>query len=214
MKIIILTALISTVTFLSCNKNVEKPTDKTVFPIENLHKDVTFHEFLLDIRKQVSEIQDIHTLQNYISDGQLSEYEKSNIHKVFGYTDKDLFWKDRTLQNNRLVDLSKNYDLRNITEKQKRNAIEKAFLTLKLFSKTSTTGQIQQRLIDDPCETIRVNCIASVAAESAIMHLGCAALDLSIIAGIICHAAAFTYQYTAGNNCNLEAAKCKEAGAN
>ncbi|HNU13958.1 MAG TPA: hypothetical protein PKI55_05815 [Chitinophagaceae bacterium] len=66
------------------------------------------------------------------------------------------------------------------------------------------------RLADDPCETQRRNCIASVSAEAAVMHMGCAALDLSIIGGIICHGAAFAYQWTAGNNCNINAQLCRE----
>ena len=43
------------------------------------------------------------------------------------------------------------------------------------------------------------------------MHLGCAALDVSIVLGIICHGAATTYHLTEGNTCNLEADKCRGA---
>jgi hypothetical protein len=62
----------------------------------------------------------------------------------------------------------------------------------------------------DPCETERINCIASVSAEAAIMHLNCTVLDLSIFGGIVCHGAAIVYQITAGNNCNLAAKRCRQ----
>ena len=71
-------------------------------------------------------------------------------------------------------------------------------------------GSLEERMADD-CEKERINCIASVAAQAATMHLVCAYLDLTVIAGIICHGAAFTYQWTAGNNCNIAARRCREA---
>lgn len=61
----------------------------------------------------------------------------------------------------------------------------------------------------DDCESIRRNCIGSVAAQSAIMHLGCVALDLTFFGGIICHGAAFAYQYFEGNICNANARTCR-----
>ncbi len=210
MRNIILITLISAITFLSCNKKIEPPKEESYFPVESLYKDVTFHEFILDIQKQVSNIQDIQTFRNYIGDGQLSEYETSNIHRIFGYTDKDLFWKDQTLQNNRLLDLNKNYDLKNITESQKRKAVEKAFVTLNLFSQPSTTDT-NQMLVADICERIRLNCLASVLAEATIMHMACASMDITVVLGLLCHGAAFTYQITTSNNCNLEAIRCKDS---
>lgn len=65
------------------------------------------------------------------------------------------------------------------------------------------------RMADDPCETQRRNCIVAVASEAAIMHLGCASLDLTIIGGIICHGVAFAYQISAGSNCNVAARLCR-----
>lgn len=58
------------------------------------------------------------------------------------------------------------------------------------------------------CEKQRINCIAAVAAEALVMHVGCAAVDITVLAGIVCHAAAFTYQYTAGKNCNIAYEQC------
>ena len=62
----------------------------------------------------------------------------------------------------------------------------------------------------DPCEEARVDCILSVGAQSALMHIGCATVDLTIIGGIICHGAAFTYQWREGRICNRNARKCRE----
>lgn len=66
-------------------------------------------------------------------------------------------------------------------------------------------------LLGDECERERRNCIIAVGAEAIAMHLACGALDLTIIGGIICHGAAFTYQITQGNNCNIAARRCREA---
>ena len=64
----------------------------------------------------------------------------------------------------------------------------------------------------DRCETERRNCIISVGAQAAGMHLACSIADLTIFAGIVCHAAAFVYQVTAGNNCNIAAERCRRSG--
>ena len=61
----------------------------------------------------------------------------------------------------------------------------------------------------DDCNRERGNCIGSVAAQAAAAHLACAAADLTIIAGIICHGAAIIYQITAGDNCNIAYRRCK-----
>lgn len=177
--------------------------------IEKMHEDVVFQQFLLDIQREVANIQDIFGLKNYLEDGKLSEKEKETIHSVFGYNDKTLYWKERELQNKRLDYLAKRYNISKASDSQKRIEVEKAFTLLRLFKMPNLPNVAMK--VEDPCESIRLNCIAAVAAEAAVMHLGCAALDLSVIAGIICHGAALAYQYSAGNKCNLEAQKCKEA---
>jgi hypothetical protein len=192
--------------FLSCNKTLENPIEPESSSIEKIHEDVIFQEFVLDIQRQAGYMQNINTLQQYLKDGELSDYEKETIHGFFGYNDKKLFWSDQTRRHDRLVSLTKKYNLSNATNRQKELAIEKTFIKLGLFSEISLTNRALRAV--DPCETIRRNCIGSVAAQAAVMHIGCAALDISVIGGIICHAAAFTYQYTAGNNCNAEAEKC------
>lgn len=209
MRSVISIALITTIIFLSCSKTLEKRIEFTTSSIEKIDEDIIFQEFLLDIQKQVMNIKNIDTLQQYLKDGKLSEYERETMHIVFGYNDKKLFWNDRARQNDRLISLTRKYNLLNATDSQKRFAIGKTFSKLKLFSETSLPNQALR--MEDPCETIRRNCIGSVAAEAAVMHIGCAALDISVIGGIICHGAAFAYQYTAGNNCNLQAEKCNNA---
>jgi hypothetical protein len=67
------------------------------------------------------------------------------------------------------------------------------------------------RAAGDPCEDERIDCLISVASQSALMHAGCAGLDLSIIGGIICHGAAFTYHWAEGRRCNRTARRCREA---
>ncbi|GAB2834063.1 hypothetical protein GCM10027043_40220 [Ferruginibacter profundus] len=58
------------------------------------------------------------------------------------------------------------------------------------------------------CEARRLRCIASVSAQSILMHAGCATADLTIILGIICHSAALVYQAAESGRCNDAAQDC------
>lgn len=143
-----------------------------------------------------------------MEDGNLSEDELSGMHEIYGYEDQKSYFRAVQTQINRINELNKKYNFSELSSYEKRTVIFKTFKEINLFQIEKTSSD--ENLMDNSCESIRRNCIASVAAESAIMHFGCAALDLTIIAGIACHSAAIAYQYSAGNNCNLEAEKCNK----
>ncbi len=61
----------------------------------------------------------------------------------------------------------------------------------------------------DPCSSARKNCLVSVVAQTTLMHIGCAAADLTIIVGILCHSAVFAYQVSESNICESDYKNCK-----
>lgn len=151
-------------------------------------------------------IKNIDALQEYLKDGKLSEYEARTIHTLLGYEDKELFLNDFKAQQERVKFLNRKYDLQSLTTDQKRTAFEESLDKI-TFAKNSKMTKVS--IAQDPCEAIRQNCVISVAAVATTMHIGCAVLDITVVAGLVCHGAAIAYQYTAGNNCNLESQQCK-----
>ncbi|MES1215394.1 MAG: hypothetical protein ABUT20_07755 [Bacteroidota bacterium] len=169
-------------------------------------EDTDFQAYLQTIQEQVSKVKDIKGLQDALRDDKLTENELVIVYQSLGFNSKEELINLVKLQNQRKALLNNKYGLSEISIDLKLSVTEKALEKMKYFNKQENVGT---NLRADICETIRKSCITSVAAESAVMHLGCAALDLSVIAGIICHAAAITYQYSAGNNCNSQAELCK-----
>jgi hypothetical protein len=203
---IFLLSIIAVLILNSCEKNQQALDDQFSKKIENLHSDKIFQDFLIDEQQQVLKLTDINKLKNYISDNRLTDDEQINIHKLFGYSDYKVYWEERVAQNERVKYLFKKYDIKNANKDMLRNEITKAQALTNIWE--SSYYNVMSKT--DLCEKIRINCLASVAAEATIMHLGCATLDITVVAGIICHSAATIYQITASNNCNLQAQQCRQ----
>jgi hypothetical protein len=59
------------------------------------------------------------------------------------------------------------------------------------------------------CERVRHNCIIGAGAGAVIAHVGFAAADVTIVLGIICHAAVITLQAVISDTCNANAEDCE-----
>ncbi len=180
--------------------------------LEKLHTDKIFLEYLVYFQNQALKLNNVNVLNSYIEDGMLSNFEQKNIHKLFGYDNSTTYWDEFSKQNERVNYLVRRYNIKNVSEKRLKEEITLVFNNSSFYSHLNLPidSLIMPRMADysDPiCETMRRNCIISVAAEATIMHLSCAALNITVFMGAICHAAAITYQFTAGNRCNQEAKK-------
>jgi hypothetical protein len=158
--------------------------------------------------------------------GNLSESEKQQVDVYIRNNDEGLFtafpqFNDDELKNDvtlikekHAIVVNKHTELYpQLSGGQRDEAIRNIIKCANSKAKVVREGSWLERAID-PCEIERRNCIASVAAQAAFMHLTCATLDLTFFAGIICHATAFIYQATAGNNCNIAGQRCRESQHN
>lgn len=85
------------------------------------------------------------------------------------------------------------------------SAVVSTFKELKLYGyQEAGISNISGR-----CEQRRTACLVSTAAEATLMHLGCTALDLTIIGGIACHGAAITWQLSESAICNMDYSECR-----
>jgi hypothetical protein len=160
------------------------------------------------MKNQFNSVQDYTLLSSLLKDGKNSNEEANLMYKVYGFNNNEEFRFAYIQLSNIMRQLWKKYDFNAYTNEEKKAAV------LKTFEQISNKNQFHSKPVTlnfmfDDCEKIRVNCILSVAAEATIMHLGCSALDVTFIFGILCHGTSILYQKTAGDNCNLAANKCK-----
>lgn len=196
--------VLSLLILISCEKSLETNEEAKLFQIENLHKDKVFQRVVVDFYEMFINTQDFDLLKKYLNDNRISENEYMNIHTVFGYQDQNQFLNEKRATEERIRLLNKRYDLKNRSNSLIKKEVELVFDDLGIYEIESSDMALSN------CESIRRNCILSVASEASVMHIGCGLLDLTVVAGIACHGAAVVYQWSAGSNCNLEADNCKE----
>jgi hypothetical protein len=167
----------------------------------NAQNDVSTDPLLIEIftnyDSEISRVRDIDKIKEYLADNVLTENEISNLYVFMGYKTHAEMLSFISEQNNKLSILSKKYNLGRYTTEQLKSQFESG------YKSHNTSNAV------DECRAENINCIASVTAQAVVMHLGCAGLDLTVIAGIICHGSAFVYQHTASNNCNIAYRRCK-----
>lgn len=176
--------------------------------INNIDKDPLFQEYVSKMKNQFNSVQDYTLLSSLLKDGKITNEEANLMYQVYGYNNNEEFRFAYIQLSNIMRQLWKKYDFNAYTNEEKKAAV------LKTFEQISNKNQFHSKPVTlnfmfDDCEKIRVNCILSVAAEATIMHLGCSALDVTFIFGILCHGTSILYQKTAGDNCNLAANKCR-----
>ena len=142
---------------------------------------------------------DLVHIKKVMADNKITQEEYRLIPGYHGYSSVTEFEKYYLLLNNQGQYLNAKYGFKNMSA-------DDQFATLKAgFDKELG---VAQNLVDASCESIRQNCLANVAAQATLMHLGCISADLTLFGGILCHSAAFLYQVTSSSNCNTDYDKC------
>lgn len=193
---------------ISCTRQLEKGPESELVTLsqDGISEDTVFINLLLSQINHYSNIKNLSKISDALKDNQLSAAELMEYPTYFGYKNLSELTGYYSLMKKRVEYLNKFYNFSDIIKEKKRELIINKLK--KIISNSNGDTKVFTTDLSGSCEQIRINCILSVSAEVLIMHLGCAALDLSIIGGILCHGAATLYQATAGNNCNLNYQQC------
>ena len=165
--------------------------------------DPLLYEVLTNYENEVSNVKDVKAIKEYLADGDLTEDELSTFYIHMGYNSHNEMVDFIKNQNDKLVVLAKRYNLSKNNNGEIKDQIKQAYINM-----------TPPNYVAEDCASDRLNCIGAVSAEAAIMHIGCAGLDLTVIMGIICHGAAFTYQITASNGCHSAYNRCRGISQN
>ncbi|GGG37003.1 hypothetical protein GCM10011344_42320 [Dokdonia pacifica] len=162
----------------------------------NLESDTQFSQLLENSISILQRAKFSEQVKNLVKKDNLSKSELDFLSKSFGFENGNAYLDYIKNYNTQIKSLQKKYDLVNMDKTELKKISEK------VINKTS----VAQRM--SACERIRRNCLAQAAAGAVVAHLGCATLDITVIAGVICHAAVTIGQAAASDNCNAEAETC------
>lgn len=166
----------------SDNKNViaKIPSD--------IYSDATFVAYVKASYADSQLVKDNAKLTLYMADNNLSDIELLNINTVMGYSTYTDLINFTNTQAQRAAYLNRTYGINSLTVDEK----------LEIFE----TGLIMNTTEFSAKLSPRERCRLKVNAETIIMHVGCAAADVTVVLGILCHGAASVYQYASLDECN------------
>lgn len=194
---ITLSTFIASVLLFSCSKDEYAIEEQNTFEnIDNLSKDVTFKNSLEESIHVVTQIENLDKVETLLQKGELSEMELEELSRALGFKNLSAYKDFINKQALDLNQLNLKYDLNTLDQ----NTIQSA--AIESFSEELATK--------NNCERIRRNCIINAAAAATVAHLGCGALDVTVVAGVVCHAAVVIAQAATSDNCNAAAEDCEQ----
>lgn len=200
MKILKITTLVVIIAlFFNCSSDENVATTPNVKPIDNLDNfsskissDIYTDDIFVDYIKAAYDdsnlVIDIAELDKYLADDELSSAELADIHTVLGYNSYSDLTDHTTSQASRADYLNRNYGIKALTEAEQLEVFEKGFImNIPEYAKVAYG---------------RGNCRLKAQAMAVVMHVGCAAADVTVVVGILCHGAVHTWMYTELVDCN------------
>lgn len=194
---------------IGCSK--EEATNETQFnnfktkSNTSIIDDPVFTDYLVAAYDHFELKNDPATIESYIADGDIDAKESLDIHIAFGYSSRAGLDAYELAQTNRMIYLDKTYGLGSMPQQ------ERVKLTLQGFDKVNLPfldfDNDQSSLTI--CERKFRNCKRKANSIAVAMHMGCVALDVTTIPGLICHGAALIYQAAALDDCKIDFIECK-----
>ena len=200
MKLSILTIfalIIASSIFYSCSKEeVAIETKQNVFEdISKMGKDDVFIDLVRENITVINQISDIKKARELTSkSSSLSNEELNELSISLGFSNFREYQVFYEAQNENLLILNEKYNLEAYDDSTIQNLALENFNDDSLYKSNN-------------CERIRRNCI--IGAGAILGHLGCATLDVTIVAGIVCHGAVLVIQAVVSDTCNAEAEDCE-----
>jgi hypothetical protein len=195
----VFTLIIASSIFYSCsNEEVDTQIEQNIFEdISKMANDEVFTNLIeskINFTNQISNLEKAKELtsKNYA----LSEIELNELSISLGFSNLNDYINYYEKEKDMLVLLNDKYNIENYDED-----------LIKSLAIESVNNQTYYR--SNNCERVRRNCIIGAAAGATLGHIGCAVTDLTIVVGIVCHAAVAVIQAVVSDTCNADAEDCQ-----
>ncbi|HUH51445.1 MAG TPA: hypothetical protein VLZ11_05065 [Flavobacterium sp.] len=164
----------------------------------DLSKDEDFIE-LYNLFSEYAEVEkDIEQITYFISkierEKNLSNKDMELFAQSMGYENKEQALEYTQRFFSLAINLDNKYNISNIRQ----NELDSIFITG--FEGIETSS--------DDCARRQRNCFAKAAGIATVAHIGCAALDITVILGMACHAGVTLVWVAANDDCKLDYKDC------
>jgi hypothetical protein len=185
--------------FLSCSSDQDKTqTEENNFEdISKMAKDELFINLVDENERMINQITNLDKAKELTSkDYTLSNDELNELSVSLGFTNLNEHIDFYNNQKINLIKLNDKYNVQMYDESTLNELVLESYNENYLFKSNN-------------CERVRRNCIVGAAAGAVIAHVGCVAADVTIVLGIVCHAAVVIGQAVISDTCNANAEDCE-----
>ncbi|SFN65124.1 hypothetical protein SAMN04487989_102239 [Bizionia echini] len=186
------------------NQNVDLTHSK--LEKNTIVNDTIFINYIDNVVSQADKQVDLNSLNLILQKDQntLTNQDLKDLAELLGYIDFNDMETYYEVQNERIDKLDKKYDLSNPNNIP---ILEQA--TTDVYNKHHTYVSVPGGgSIGSTCLERYNNCIAGALAMAVLEHFACAALDTTVVLGIICHSTVTALQISANNQCRYDLEDC------
>lgn len=182
------TVCVITLAFISCTRaDDDTKLEKSVKNVETIMSDSRLVKYINNNDALVNQITNPKRLLELTSKSNLSALEKDELSKIMGFTSLENYVDFVEKQNKLLLPIIREYNLGDEKQLQKVGIIV-----------AENTNSVLMRT---NCARTLKNCVGGAAAGALLGHVGCLSADITVVAGIVCHAAVAGIQYFAQDEC-------------
>jgi len=180
----------------SCeNEFIESPDEQSnleILSLEDLKNDSRIIIYEERNKEFLQNILNIKKVKELSSKKILNEDELQQLSIAIGFDSFEEYAEYYKMQKKLLNSLENDYNI--LAYETEAIEIALSVNNTDLLHRTSST-------CEDTCNTTAVNCIGAAGAGAVIGHIGCVSADITVIAGVICHAAVAAVQYFVQDEC-------------
>ena len=168
--------------------------------VTKLGNDKDFISFINNEYNFISKPTDLSTLKKIFEDNILKEEELTLFYKSYSVSESQYLTYTKS-QNLLLNNVKEKYKLTNFSNEELGNIFTNAMSSFYLTNLTNRT---------DPKSCLRKlrNDLSIAAATAGIGHIGCLSLEVTVLGGVLCHAAVGAAHYFAIDNAELNYNEC------
>ncbi len=194
----IMFGIVLSLTFLACSD--EEPSLE-VLNIKNLKNDSRLKSYIEENQKFINNISDIKTVNKLLKKENLNNQELEKLSIAIGFGSLEAYLKHYNNQTDILISLENEYKLSTYSKEDFKN----------ILLDNGYYGIAKSDDCSESCTRTARNCIIGAAAVATIGHVACLSADVTVIVGVICHAAVAVLQVVVQDECLNQQVQCYNA---
>lgn len=190
-------------TLFTCeNESIDDQSEQInleIFNLEKLQSDIRFKSYLEKNQNFIDNIKDANLVKALAEKENLNEQDLKRLSIAIGFKSYEEYLEYYESQKSTLIKLENDYKL----SSYQISDIEEAII---ITNAPVVSGQPNDCV--KSCNRTSFNCQGAATAGAAVAHIGCLSADVTVIGGIVCHAAVAAVQYFVLDECINQEEQC------